>query len=152
MESLRGLALALNLPPKVRENLALFLWIKSVWPQIFQGKEDKIWPLTIENGVLLIGSSDHYELQTLQSNYLAIFQKLKELYPDAERFPIRSLKFLFRPVREGTDRKERRFGQRRVKASREDWQKLIEFCKGIPDQELSTLFQRTLKNYYNLIT
>lgn len=152
MESLNKVTLSLKLPPRIKENLEIFLWVKSVWHQVFSAKENKIRPINVDNGVLYIGVSDHYELQNMQANYLKILEKFKGLFPENSKFPLRAIKFIYRPTKEEKFKLKMRSKIDRTSFRKEDLKALMDYCKQLSDPELGALFQRLLKNYYNLIT
>lgn len=94
-------------------------------------------PLYFEEGVLVIGVSDHYTLQKISSQYLTILERLRNLYPHREAFPIKTLKFVFHPLRK-TPKEASRFKQ--LLLSQETLEELKLHCRNLSDPELQEAF------------
>lgn len=144
MESLRNLFCHLNFPPKIKENLSLYLQIRRNWKKIFEKFSEQTLPLYIEKGVLYVGVSDNYLLQDLNNRYLEVLEKIKECLEEAERDKIEGLKFVF--YRDIKDSSKKTFFKRAF--SEKEFNFLREFCKNLPDKELSQSFQRVLGYFF----
>jgi hypothetical protein len=147
MESLREFFSKLNLPPKVKESLNLYLKIKKYWPNLMETFSEEALPLYIEDGVLFIGVSDNYLLQELNYRYLEILEKIKKLLKE-EAPKIKGLKFLFHRGSRNIKYSSEKLSFRKV-FSEEESKLLIELCQTLPDQELSQSFLRLLKYYFS---
>lgn len=146
MESLKNLAFNLRLPPKVRENLRIITFMRRVWPEVLGDKADVAFPLSFDEGVLYVGVTDHYELQNLSSQHERILQKLRALYPAEEKFPLRVIKFLYRPVPFSKVSPEipKRQG---VLYPEDQWREVEALCHNILDSELGKLLLRVVRSY-----
>ncbi|WP_331708996.1 hypothetical protein [Caldimicrobium thiodismutans] len=94
-------------------------------------------PLNFEEGVLVIGVSDHYILQKLSSHYLTILERLRTYYPEKESFPVKTLKFVFYPSWETKDETSR---IKHILLSKETLEELKLQCRNLSDPELKEAF------------
>ncbi len=141
MESLKELFHNLKLPPKLKENLKLYIRIRNHWNKILEGLTDKTYPLFIEKGVLFIGVSNNYLLQELNCRYLEILEKIKEILNQEEKNKIEGLKFVYHKTIKASPTK----GAFKKAFSKEELKVLRETCKSLPDEELAQAFQRILR-------
>lgn len=141
MESIRKAFHKLNFPPRIKENLELYLKIKNNWKEIFEEFSEKTYPLFIENGVLFIGVCDHYLLQELYHRYLEIMENIKRTLTIEEKEKIKNLKFIYhrsQDLYKNEKTKKKLLSQGEVES-------LKEFCKILSDKDLFQAFQRVLQ-------
>ncbi len=142
MQSLKDFLSSINLPPKVKNHLKLYLEIKKHWKEIMGEFSERTKPLIIEREVLLIGVSDHYLLQELNQRYLEIYERMENLLKEKGCPFIKGLKFIY--WRGFEDFPE---GKKKGKIiSEEEVKPLEELCMRLPDKELSQTFQKILKH------
>lgn len=140
MESLNKVFHTLNLPPKIKENLKLYLEIKRNWEKILGEVSEFAFPLFIEEGVLLIGVSDHYLLQELNSRYLEILEKIKKSLSQKGLNQLRDLKFVF--YKKAPSPKKRK--PLKSILSQEELNLLKSSCENLSDSELARSFLKIL--------
>jgi len=145
MESLQNLFKDLPFPPKVKENLRLFLLLKKVFEETFLELKDTVQPLYFEEGVLYFGVSNHYQLQDLSGRYLEILEKLKKGLPEKERNSLKGIKFLWKKGEKMPYRREIKF-----KLRKEELEALKVSSEKLPDKELALLFSKLFNTLSSL--
>jgi len=146
MESLQNLFRELPFPPKVKENLRLFLLLKKVFQETFLELKDTVEPLYFEEGVLYLGVSNHYQLQELSGRYLEILERLKKGLPENERKSLKNIRFLWKKGEKNLRyKKEIKFNLRK-----EELEALKVSSEKLPDRELALLFSRLFKTLSSL--